>query len=72
MRKAITIGIALYVVCISIIGVCDTLNNGVKKRAQAQEVRTERLEKNQKELQEKVERQRQKTEDALKKQQAKR
>ena len=72
MRKAITIGIALYVVCISIIGICDTLNNGVEKRAQAQEVRTERLEKNQEELQEQVERQRQKTEDYLKKQQANR
>jgi len=70
MRKAITIGIALYLAIISIIGVCDTLNNGVEKRAQAQEVRTERLEKNQAELEEQVERQRQKTEDALKKQQA--
>jgi len=69
MRKGIAICIALYVVVISIIGICDTVNNGVEKRAQAQEVLTERLERNQAELEEKVELQRQKTEDALKQQQ---
>ena len=72
MRKAITTCIALYLVAISIIGICDTVNNGVEKRAQAQEVLTERLERNQAELEEKVELQRQKTEDALKQQQANR
>ena len=72
MRKGIAICIALYVVVISIIGICDTVNNGVEKRAQAQEVLTERLERNQAELEEKVELQRQKTEDALTQQQANR
>ena len=72
MRKTIKICIALYLVVISIIGICDTVNNGVERRAQAQEVLTERLERNQAELEEKVELQRQKTEDALKQQQANR
>ena len=65
MRKAITTCIALYVVVISIIGICDTVNNAVEKRAQAQEVLTERLERNQARLQEQVMRRQQKLDDNM-------
>ena len=56
-----------YVIGITIIGICDTLNNGVEKRAKAQDIRSERLERNQAILQEKVAQRQQKTADDMKK-----
>jgi len=56
----------LYVVGITIVGVIDTLNNGVEKREIAQERRSERLERNQARLQGQVERRQQKMADDMK------
>ena len=53
-------GILPYVIGITIIGVIDTLNDGVKKRAKAQDIRSERLERNQAILQDNVARRQQK------------
>ena len=61
----------LYVIGISIIGICDTLSGGVEKRAKEQEVRSEKLKRDQAELQEIVWRQQQKMADDMKKRQAK-
>jgi len=60
-----------YVIGITIIGICDTLNDGVRKRDEAQNIRSERLERNQAELQEQVARRQQKMEDDMKRRQAK-
>ena len=60
-----------YVVGITIIGICDTLNGGVEKREKAQEVRSERLERNQLAVQERMVRQQQKMADDMKRRQAK-
>ena len=56
----------LYVVGITIIGICDTLNGGVEKREKAQELRSERLERNQIAVQERMIRQQQKMADDMK------
>ena len=56
----------LYLVGITIVGICDTLNDGVRKRDQAQNVRSERLERNQTMLQEQVARRQQKMANDLK------
>ena len=48
------IGGLFYAAGITIIGICDTLNGGVEKRAKAQERRSERLKRNQIALQERV------------------
>ena len=68
MKRRYLVMIALlYVIGISIIGVCDTLNNGVEKREKAQEIRSERLERNQERLEEQVARRQQKLEDDMRK-----
>ena len=64
-RRAIMAGI-LCVVAITIIGICDTLNDGVRKREEAQDRRSERLERNQIRLEEQVERRQKRTDDYLK------
>ena len=55
-----------YVAGITIIGICDMLNDGVEKRAKAQDRRSERLEKNQSILQEQVARRQEKMADDMK------
>jgi len=60
------VGIA-FVIGITIIGVVDTLNDGVRKREEAQFIRSERLERNQERLEEQVARRQQQTNDSLKK-----
>ena len=55
-----------YLVGITIVGICDTLNDGVEKRAKAQEIRCERLERNQAILEEQVARRQQKMADDMK------
>ena len=60
-----------YVIGITIIGICDTLNDGVRKRDMAQEIRSERLERNQAILEERVARRQQKTTDDMRRRQAK-
>ena len=59
-------GGVFYLAGITIIGVIDTLNNGVEKREITQERRSERLERNQARLQEQVERRQQKMADNMK------
>ena len=59
-------GGVFYLVGITIIGIIDTLNNGVEKRDIAQERRSERLERNQERLQEQVARRQQKMADNMK------
>ena len=56
----------LYVLGITVIGICDTLNDGVRKRDKAQGIRSERLERNQAALQEQVTRRQQKMADDMK------
>lgn len=56
----------LYLAGITIVGICDTLNNGVEKRAAAQELRSERLERNQAILEERVARRQQRMADNMK------
>ena len=55
-----------YLAGITIVGIIDTLNNGVEKREIAQERRSERLERNQERLHEQVERRQQKLADDMK------
>jgi len=54
-----------YLVGITIVGICDTLNGGVEKRAVAQDFRSERLNRQQAILQEQVVRRQQKTADSM-------
>ena len=72
MKNRYFIAALCYVVGITIIGICDTLNGGVNKREKAQEIRSERLERNQINLQENVLRQQQKMVDDMKRRQEKR
>ena len=65
------VGGILYSTGISIIGVCDTLNDGVRKRAIEQEMRTEKLERQQAELQERVAQRQQKMTEDIKRRQTK-
>ena len=58
-------GGVLYLAGITIVGIIDTLNNGVEKREIAQERRSERLERNQARLQEHVMRRQQKLDDHM-------
>ena len=58
-------GGVFYLVGITIVGIIDTLNNGVEKREIAQERRSERLERNQARLQEQVMRRQQKLDDNM-------
>lgn len=69
-RSAFMVGI-VFVIGITIIGICDTLNDGVRKREEAQNIRSERLERNQEILEERVARRQQKLEDDMKRRQAK-
>ena len=55
-----------YVIGITVIGICDMLNDGVEKRAEAQDIRSERLERNQAALQEQAERRQKKMADNMK------
>ena len=64
-------GGVFYLVGITIVGIIDTLNNGVEKREIAQERRSERLERNQIAVQERMLRQQQKMADDMRKRQAK-
>jgi len=65
-------GGVLYLVGITIVGIIDTLNNGVEKREIAQEKRSERLERNQSRLQEQVMRRQQKLDEDMYRRQARR
>ena len=69
MKRRVFMIAMVYVIGITIIGICDTLNGGVEKRAKAQEIRSEKLEKNQAELQAQVERRQQKMEEDMKRRQ---
>ena len=60
------VGIVFVVIGMTIIGVCDTLNDGVRKRDEAQSIRSERLERNQERLEEQVARRQQKMADNMK------
>ena len=60
----------LYVIGITIIGICDTLNGGVEKRAEAQDIRSAKLEMDRIALRERVAQQQQKMTDDMKKRQA--
>ena len=69
-RRHLMIGL-ICVIGITIIGICDTLNDGVAKREKEQEIRSERLERNQDRVQERLLRQQQKMYDDMKRRQTK-
>ena len=69
-RRFLFMGGLFYVLGITIIGICDTLNHGVEKREKAQAERSARLERNQELLQEQVARRQQKLDDDMKRRQA--
>ena len=71
MKSRHFMGVAFYVIGITIIGVCDILNDGVRKREIAQDIRSDRLERNQIKVQERVIRQQEKMLSDMKRRQAK-
>ena len=60
----------LYAIGMTIIGICDTRNGGVEKRAKEQEQRSRRLERNQAMLQAQAAQRQQKLDADMKKRQA--
>ena len=65
--RKLKIVVVAFVIGMTIIGICDTLNDGVQKREDAQIIRSERLERNQERLEEQVARRQQQTNDSLNK-----